>query len=485
MLLVDHDQPEVGERARRPPSAARRRRAPRRGASATTRRSARGRVSCECRIATSSPKRSTKRPAVCGVSAISGTSTIADCAALERGRDGAQVDLGLAAAGDAVQQQRHRSARRVELCLDRGECRRLGVASAPARRPRAPTPSIVGRRGGSERCSQLDEPALLEAAQRPRGRSRRRAPSAATPQRAGGERPQRGALARRRGARAPATPSASRPAVGQRRAQRAPRPQRPGAPGAGARRQHQREAAGRGRDVLARRPEAEPTSAAGTSASSADSGSASRSGGSSLLLGHLDHHAQQPPAAERHHQHAAHPHALELAEPVVERPPQRAGGGQRLDLGDHASEPTPRARDQRRRAASRHDVRREHRLRGRGTARGAGDERATQARLELLRTLAEEGFSLDGAAPGGRRGAPGAAAARARARRRGPALHPARAGRADRARTWACCIEARRALGLPAIEPDERIFTEDDLELSAQRRPPDRGGARRARRSSS
>ena len=29
-------------------------------------------------IATASPKRSTKRPAVCGVSAISGTSTIAE-----------------------------------------------------------------------------------------------------------------------------------------------------------------------------------------------------------------------------------------------------------------------------------------------------------------------------------------------------------------------------------------------------------------------
>ena len=60
------------------PSAGRRRRAPRRGACATTRRSARAAASRECSTATASPKRSTKRPAVCGVSAISGTSTIAE-----------------------------------------------------------------------------------------------------------------------------------------------------------------------------------------------------------------------------------------------------------------------------------------------------------------------------------------------------------------------------------------------------------------------
>ena len=43
-------------------------------------------------------------------------------------------------------------------------------------------------------------------------------------------------------------------------------------------------------------------------------------------------------AARRHHEHAAHGHARHVsAQPVVERAAKRAGRGQRLDLGDHAS----------------------------------------------------------------------------------------------------------------------------------------------------
>ncbi len=83
------------------------------------------------------------------------------------------------------------------------------------------------------------------------------------------------------------------------------------------------------------------TSASGTSASSAESGSTSRSGGSSLELGQVDHDAEQPPAPERDDEHAAHPDAGELAaEPVVERPAQGARRGQRLDLGDHRPDAT-------------------------------------------------------------------------------------------------------------------------------------------------
>ena len=62
--------------ARRPPSAGRRRSGPRPCAAAATRRSARPRPSAECSSATVSPKRARNRPTVCGVSAISGTSTI-------------------------------------------------------------------------------------------------------------------------------------------------------------------------------------------------------------------------------------------------------------------------------------------------------------------------------------------------------------------------------------------------------------------------
>ncbi len=57
-----------------------------------------------CSTATSSPNRARKRPTVCGVSEISGTSTIDAAAGLEHFLDSAQVDLGLARSGHAVDQ---------------------------------------------------------------------------------------------------------------------------------------------------------------------------------------------------------------------------------------------------------------------------------------------------------------------------------------------------------------------------------------------
>jgi hypothetical protein len=60
--------------------------------------------SLECSTATVSPKRATKRATICGVSAISGTSTITPRPRASVGRR-PQVDLGLARPGDAVQQQ--------------------------------------------------------------------------------------------------------------------------------------------------------------------------------------------------------------------------------------------------------------------------------------------------------------------------------------------------------------------------------------------
>ena len=77
MLLVDDDQPDAGPAERRPPTA---------GPTQTRASPARSRAhsswrspapSRECRTATVSPKRSTKRETICGVSPISGTSTIA------------------------------------------------------------------------------------------------------------------------------------------------------------------------------------------------------------------------------------------------------------------------------------------------------------------------------------------------------------------------------------------------------------------------
>ena len=105
MLLVDHDQAEVLERREhgRARADADARLAAR--AAAATRRSARRGVSRECRTATVSPKRSAKRADGLRRQRDLGHEHDRRAAALERGAHGAQVDLRLAAAGHAVQQQ--------------------------------------------------------------------------------------------------------------------------------------------------------------------------------------------------------------------------------------------------------------------------------------------------------------------------------------------------------------------------------------------
>ena len=112
-------------------------------------------VSAEWSTATRSPKRSRKRPSVCGVSAISGHEHDRAAAARERRLARADVDLGLAAAGRAVEQdvaaaaveQRRRSARaRAPASSDR--CSGGGsAASAPVDGRRA-----AARRGASAWC---------------------------------------------------------------------------------------------------------------------------------------------------------------------------------------------------------------------------------------------------------------------------------------------------------------------------------------------
>ena len=133
VLLVDDDHAEVRRAARTPPSARRPRSAPRRAAAATTRRAAPARVSPQCRTATWSPKRARNRAASCGVSAISGTSTSAVLPDGARLGDHAQVDLGLAAAGDAVQQER-RELRRLDAGRRRLEAEPQTSVIAPDRR---------------------------------------------------------------------------------------------------------------------------------------------------------------------------------------------------------------------------------------------------------------------------------------------------------------------------------------------------------------
>ena len=62
-------------------------------------------LKAECRMATRSPKREKNWPATAGVRAISGTSSSALRPGGERRIDGVEVDLGLAGAGDAVEQE--------------------------------------------------------------------------------------------------------------------------------------------------------------------------------------------------------------------------------------------------------------------------------------------------------------------------------------------------------------------------------------------
>ena len=130
MLLVDDDQPEVGdgrEHGRARPDADPRLAAAQAAPLVVALAGAEPRVQHRH---DRSPKRAWKRPTICGVSAISGTSTIAPRPRVERRGRGPQVDLGLARAGDAVQQEGRSAAGRPG-----GAARpRSGRAPRPARR---------------------------------------------------------------------------------------------------------------------------------------------------------------------------------------------------------------------------------------------------------------------------------------------------------------------------------------------------------------
>ena len=299
---------------RRPPSAARRRSAPRRPAGAPTRRGARPRPAREWSSATRSPKRDANRDIACGVSPISGTSTIAPLSRSKRRLGGRQVDLGLARARDPVQEVlAGRGA------VDRGDDR-VERRSLLGRQPRSRS---TGRR--RRRPSAAGSCAALRSLTRPRA-SRRlsaspvgpairlRAPRPRARRRPPRRRASRSAARWREPRRLP-SPSAARPASVAAASVSSlgpvPRPPRPtlggstsSSPRAGVE-QYSRATQRPEPDELRRRP-----------------------GGQGLdwlreplrrqlaRLGHLDHHADHPPAAERHQEDAADTH---LAEPLGQR----------------------------------------------------------------------------------------------------------------------------------------------------------------------
>ena len=272
------------------------------------------------------------------MSAISGTSAITPLPALHRRLGGGQIDLGLAGAGDAVQEKlpgltvEARDDR-----LDRGTL--VLVELDPARR----RPYAQARRAAAD----LD---LAQVEQVAFGQSPQDGSVGAVP---AGEvgRPELVALVAQRLERG-ALPVPQAPSIrqgletgggdpGERLALRA-------GLAAGAhrpRRQHQLQASRRGRAVLPGDPQPEADQFR-------------RDPGLERLdrlrqalrrqlarLGHLDDDAEHAPRPEGDDEDAAD---ADLGEPlgkrVVERPPQAAGGGQRLDAGDRHRIQARRAR---------------------------------------------------------------------------------------------------------------------------------------------
>ena len=250
---------------------------PRRCAAAATRRSARPAPAPSAGRATGSPSRAREaRDRLRGQTDLGDEHDRAPAAG-ERRLDRGEVDLGLARAGDAVQQQ---IARCSGLAVERRGDRRDGppLLGAQRRRSGRPPPPTrpAGRRRNCDRRASRSAPAPRDG-----GGSRGRRPAAAasseelrSPARASASSTARcrGPSALRSGERGAARRGDPRPAARVFACTALP-------PGARPRRQHQPEAPGRGRAVLLARSRARGrTSSAGAPASSASRGSAKRAG---------------------------------------------------------------------------------------------------------------------------------------------------------------------------------------------------------------
>ena len=299
MLLVDHDQPEIARPARRPPIGGRRRcvASPGRRRCHSSRRSPRG----EPRVEQGDAVAEARREAADGLRRERDLGHQHDRAApaLERRLGGGEVDLGLAGAGDAVQQELACSAPSSAATIAPSARRCCGAELRPAATGRADR----GRSTGGARRSRR---AQARPGRAPRGASGSRAstprrPRARRPGAHAGARPRPAASSaarwrRRAGCRRPgprARPSVEpRPAA--RAAGRTPRPPRP-MPG----RQHQLQPAGRGRAVLPRHPQAEPHELRRRPRLERVERLGQALGRQLARLGHLDHDAEHRAAPER------------------------------------------------------------------------------------------------------------------------------------------------------------------------------------------
>jgi adenylate cyclase len=100
-----------------------------------------------------------------------------------------------------------------------------------------------------------------------------------------------------------------------------------------------------------------------------------------------------------------------------------------------------------------------------GLLDGAGDERAREARRELLQTLEEAGCSLEDLREATERGRLALLPMELILAGEG-ALRRQRDLVEDTGLELEFLTEARRALGLPAVDPDETVITEEELELA-------------------
>jgi adenylate cyclase len=101
-----------------------------------------------------------------------------------------------------------------------------------------------------------------------------------------------------------------------------------------------------------------------------------------------------------------------------------------------------------------------------GLLEGAGGDQARQARLELLQTLSDDGFTLDQLRRAVQEGRLALLPIERVLAGEGPRYTQREL--AERS-GWDLdqLAAARRALGLPAVSPDERVITEEELELTA------------------
>ena len=289
----------------------------------------------EWSTATTSPNRAWNRPTVCGVSAISGTSTIAPRPAASVSCTARRYTSVLPDPVTPWSRNRLAGARsqRAEHLVERGlllagQRRRTGRAGG--RSP--PTP------GGA-----LGARWPIATSPRPSSRRSVGVPSAAAT--VGPSRPSASSVARWRSLSAPSPPSASRARVGELGHQRAlARPRR--------------------RFPAAARASA-PAPASSSTRSAIQPASATRSGGTPGgedrvglgqplgrelgLVGELEHDPERPAPAERDPQQRADADVgLVGAQPVVERPADRARQRERLDAGDRCGLAEGRASVQRR-----------------------------------------------------------------------------------------------------------------------------------------